>query len=150
SLLRQRASTRLMTARSLFTGAAKTTVTNFALAGVGLCSGVLVARALGPSGRGELAAIQMLPGTIATIATLGTSDSLVYFVANRKLGRAEALTAHFIVSSVIACVLMAVVALRLSWLLAAQSAATQSLALWFLFWLTPLLIVESSAHVLRS
>ena len=47
-----------------------TAATNVILALLGLLTGILAARLLGPQGRGELAAIQAWPSFIATVAIL--------------------------------------------------------------------------------
>lgn len=60
-------------------GAIQTVGTNLLLGAVGLCTGVLSARLLSPSGRGELAAIQIWPHVIATCATIGFFDAVVYY-----------------------------------------------------------------------
>jgi O-antigen/teichoic acid export membrane protein len=62
---------------------------NGVIAGVGLTTGVLAARILGPEGRGELAAIQLWPTFIGTVATLGLPEALVYYCAKEpsKSGR---------------------------------------------------------------
>ena len=60
---------------------AETAITNVALGGLGIATGVIVARWLGPVGRGELAAIQMWPSAIATVAMIGLPEALVYFSA---------------------------------------------------------------------
>lgn len=63
-----------------------------------LLTGSLAARLLGPQGRGELAAIQTLPGFFAAVAMLGLPDALVYYsarepdCAGRFLGSAMALS----------------------------------------------------------
>jgi len=64
-----------------------TMLTNVAIAGMGVVTGVLLARLLGPGGRGELAAIQLWPSQIATLAMLGL-DSAVVFFAGRHPDRA--------------------------------------------------------------
>lgn len=51
-------------------------------------TGVLLARILGPSGRGELAAVVLWPTLIVVIGSLGLSQASTYFVA-RAGGRAE-------------------------------------------------------------
>ena len=60
---------------------AETAITNVALGGLGIATGVIVARWLGPVGRGELAAIQMWPSAMATVAMIGLPEALVYFSA---------------------------------------------------------------------
>ena len=62
---------------------AATLATNILLAVLGAATGVLAARALGPTGRGELAAVQTLPSWLATFALLGMSDGVVHFSARR-------------------------------------------------------------------
>lgn len=58
-----------------------TLFTNGLLAFIGLGTGILTARLLGPDGRGELAAIQTWPMLLAAIASLGLPNALVYFSA---------------------------------------------------------------------
>jgi O-antigen/teichoic acid export membrane protein len=55
--------------------------TNIILAFLSLASGGLVARLLGVTGRGELAAIQIWPTFLAGFSMLGLSDAIVYFTA---------------------------------------------------------------------
>jgi O-antigen/teichoic acid export membrane protein len=64
-----------------------TIVTNVIIACFGLCTGILTARLLGPTGRGELVAIQTWPGLLATFAMLGLPEAVVFFSA-REPGRA--------------------------------------------------------------
>jgi O-antigen/teichoic acid export membrane protein len=54
---------------------------NGAISAIGLVSGTLAARLLGPTGRGELAAIQMWGLFLTSFALLGMPDALVYFAA---------------------------------------------------------------------
>jgi len=54
---------------------------NILVAFVGLITGPLAARLLGPHGRGELAAIQTWPSFLALIAMLGMHEATVYFSA---------------------------------------------------------------------
>src|SRR6202030_2462068 len=71
-----------------------TAATNIALAVLGMVSGILAARLLGPHGRGELAAIQTWPSFIASLAMLGMPEAVVYYsarapsTAGRYLGSA--------------------------------------------------------------
>ena len=55
--------------------------TNLALALLALVTGSLIARYLGPEGRGELAAIQTWSGFIALLAVLGLPDAVVFFTS---------------------------------------------------------------------
>lgn len=55
-----------------------TVVSNIAVAAMGLISGLLLARLLGPAARGELAAIQVWGSFGVTLALLGLPDALLY------------------------------------------------------------------------
>ena len=58
-----------------------TLVANVCLYAVAAVTGPLAARLLGPEGRGTLAAIQLWPGAIATLAMLGLPEAVAYFAA---------------------------------------------------------------------
>ena len=59
-----------------------TFMTNILAAPMTLLTGALVARLLGPEGRGEFAAIQIWANFIATLAMLGLAEALVFYSAN--------------------------------------------------------------------
>ncbi len=67
----------------------QTAGTNAIVMGFGIVTGMLSARLLGPTGRGELAAIQVFPTLVSVIGVLGVADALVYLVARepREGGR---------------------------------------------------------------
>jgi O-antigen/teichoic acid export membrane protein len=69
------------TSGSFASHAAVTAGANIILAMLGTASGVFAARLLGPSGRGELAAIQTWPSFVASIALLGMPEAVVYYSA---------------------------------------------------------------------
>jgi O-antigen/teichoic acid export membrane protein len=58
-----------------------TLAANAALAVLGLATGSLAARMLGPTGRGELAAIQNIPMQLLNVAALGIPNALTFFAA---------------------------------------------------------------------
>lgn len=66
-------------ARLFATNMALTVAANVTLAALGMVSGILAARLLGPHGRGQLAAIQTWPSSIATLAMLGMPEAVVYY-----------------------------------------------------------------------
>lgn len=57
--------------------------TSGAIQGLNVITGVLLARTLGPSGRGELAAILLWPGMLAILGSLGLGDAIAYHTARR-------------------------------------------------------------------
>ncbi|HEX2659003.1 MAG TPA: polysaccharide biosynthesis C-terminal domain-containing protein [Polyangia bacterium] len=70
---------------------ALTLAANFGILGFTVVTGTLNARILGPSGRGELAAIQTIPSFLGMLALLGLPSAVGYFSARRP-GEARAFT----------------------------------------------------------
>lgn len=66
---------------------ALTLMTNLLVSAIGLMTGSLTARLLGPAGRGDLASIQVWGSFVATIALCGLADSVIYF-SSRDTGHA--------------------------------------------------------------
>ncbi len=75
---------------------------NIFLSVLGLISGLLAARLLGPVGRGELAAIQTWPNFLAGICMLGVPEALAYFSAREPAQAGRWLTTSILVV-LIAC-----------------------------------------------
>jgi O-antigen/teichoic acid export membrane protein len=55
--------------------------TSVAIQGLNAVTGVLLARLLGPAGRGELAAVLLWPSVLAAVGSLGVSEAVVYETA---------------------------------------------------------------------
>jgi antigen flippase len=87
---------------------AQTAVANIAVQAGNIVSGVITARALGPGGRGSLAAIIMWPQFLAYALTLGIPVSTVYWL-KRQPERARDLSGAALVLSVLFGVLAALV-----------------------------------------
>jgi O-antigen/teichoic acid export membrane protein len=66
--------------------AARTSLANVAAAGAGALAGIVIARALGPTVRGEYAAVLAWFGMVLVIGQLGQTSATTYFVA-RHPGR---------------------------------------------------------------
>ena len=101
-----------------------TTGTNLLLAALALVSGSMVARLLGPTGRGELAAIQTWAAFLALLASLGLPDAVVYFSSRRPERSAVFLVSAISAMLVAAIPFVAAGYLLLPGLLSAQSADT--------------------------
>jgi O-antigen/teichoic acid export membrane protein len=127
-----------------------TTGTNILLILLGLTTGILAARLLGPQGRGELAAIQMWPSFLAGIAMLGLPEALAYYSAQsanragRYLGSAMALAA-------LACLpFMGAGYIVMPFFLSAQSAEVVVGARWYLLLLPLTALMGIPYHALRG
>lgn len=77
--------------------------TSITLALFSLLTGMLLARWLGPSGRGELAAIQAWPSFLAVIAVIGIPEALVYYSARQPNDAGKLLTTSISVA-LLACI----------------------------------------------
>lgn len=108
-----------------------TLATNVVINAMGLTTGVLAARLLGPEGRGELAAIQMWGAFVATLSLLGLPDAVLY-LSGREPQRAGA----YWVSGSVCALTWGTLALLvgygvLPWTLGTQSAAIVSTTRWY-------------------
>ena len=68
-----------------FTPAFGAVGTAFALQGILVFSGVVLARALGPEGRGYFALLALIPSVICQIGGLGLGLGLSYYVSKKHL-----------------------------------------------------------------
>ncbi|MBM4258948.1 MAG: hypothetical protein FJ147_23990 [Deltaproteobacteria bacterium] len=110
---------------------AVTLTTNLFLSGLGLCSGVLTARYLGPTGRGELEVILLWGAFVATVALLGLGDAAIYFTS-REPRRAG----HYWIAGLCCALVCGLPVLLLSnwivlFMLQGQSATVTATMLWF-------------------
>jgi O-antigen/teichoic acid export membrane protein len=65
--------------------------------GLGVLTGILAARMLGPTGRGEVAAIIIWPSAIVTLISLGMNQSIAYSVGQRAFTLDEVATATVVI-----------------------------------------------------
>lgn len=70
--------------RSMARDSAEAILTNVLIGAMGLASGSLLGRLLGPSGRGELAVIQSWPLLLGALSNLGVPEALVYHGAKHR------------------------------------------------------------------
>src|SRR5258706_14061895 len=111
------------TSRAL-TDLAATSVGSLLLACIGLATGPLLARILGPVGRGRPAAIPNVCFVVATLALVGLTDAVTYWCA-REPQRASTFTVSAVVLALMICPLFIVGAyVFMPMLLAAQTMQT--------------------------
>lgn len=127
-----------------------TLITNLVLAALGMLSGIILARWLGPTGRGELALIQLWPTFLAVVCLLGLPEALVYYSAqdSDKAGR-WLITA--IVAGLLLCIPFMILGyIYIPWLLNAQPSEIIKSSQSYL-WLLPLMAtVGMMVHPLRG
>jgi O-antigen/teichoic acid export membrane protein len=78
-------------------------------------TGILTARMLGPTGRGELAAMILWPLFIASLTTIGIPSSLIYHLRSRPGERGRLVSNGFVMVTVMGAVATAAAAAVLPW-----------------------------------
>jgi O-antigen/teichoic acid export membrane protein len=128
----------------------QTSGANVLLALLGLVTGSLAARLLGPAGRGELAAIQMWPLLLAAVASLGLPQALTYFAARSPdtAGRCFASAVLLGLLASVPFMLLGYVILPL--VLTGQAPDIVAASRWYLLLLPVQIIVSMPLHLLRG
>jgi O-antigen/teichoic acid export membrane protein len=122
-----------------------------ALLGVeGAMSGVMVARLLGPEGRGELAAIQTFSGIVAATAMLGMVEAVVYYCARNPQKAAGYIASATTIALVASVPVLLGAYFLMPVVLAAQSRSVISAARWYLLMAPVYALVAIPAHSLRG
>ena len=108
---------------------------NLLMGGIGIITGVLASRWLGPTGRGELAVIQLWPGFLAVAAMMGLPEAMVYFSAKQPERAGRYLSSSLVLGLAASAGVMAVGYWVLPFVLSAQTesaVATTQVYLWFI------------------
>jgi len=105
---------------------------NIALAALAVVTGITAARILGPSGEGELTAIQTWPLLLGTLAMLGLDSALVYFIARQPEKGKQFTSTAILIGLLSSSVIAAVAWFMLPFLLSAQPPQVVSAARTFL------------------
>jgi antigen flippase len=79
-----------------------------AIQGLNALTGVLLARLLGPAGRGELATIVLWPSVLAAVGSLGVSEAVTYETARSSSAARDVVGSSFAIAAVQALVLVAI------------------------------------------
>jgi O-antigen/teichoic acid export membrane protein len=114
-----------------------TVATNLLIGGVGLLSGLLAARLLGPQGRGELAAIQTWPVILAMLTSAGLPEALTFSCATEPERSRESVLTGMAITGCLCAVAGSLGYLAFPYLLTAQSPETMHSARLYL-WMLPL------------
>lgn len=88
-----------------------TFITRIAVAGVNLLTGVILARELGPLGRGEYALIILLPSLLSLASDLGIGSANVYLAGKKKYSHSDIFS-----GSVVMAVCLSLIAVIFAWL----------------------------------
>lgn len=75
---------------------------------LGVVTGIMSARILGPTGRGEFAVVTLWPISIANVICLGLNQAISFNIGRRKLTISEVATATFVIALVQSAICMAI------------------------------------------
>lgn len=137
-------------ASTLIAGTVLTAGTNIALAALGMVSGIIAARLLGPHGRGELAAIQTWPSFVATLAMLGMPEAIVYYSARDRSAAGRYLASAIVVALISSGPFIFVAYLLMPLLLHAQAPTIVWAGRWYLFIVPIFALVGMLVNPLRG
>ncbi len=131
-------------------GAFITLGTQIGIQSIGLITGILVARFLGPEGRGELAAVVVWVSMIAYLGNLGLPAANAYAAA-RDPGRIRTLMGNGVIAVLVQWPLLVVVGLlALQYALGAYTEQTQQLAIVYLCLYLPLNLLTLYANAAQQ
>lgn len=82
--------------------------TSLAIQCLNVVTGVVLARSLGPTGRGELAAAYLFAALVATVGTIGLGDALTYITARGEHSLRDLVGTGYALAGVLSAVLVAV------------------------------------------
>ena len=120
---------------------AGTAVTYAVMMGCGLITGLIASRSLGPSGRGELAAMIVWGSTLVYLAALGVPEAVAYYAASDADAEPGPVRGRVWATGQLAAVLLGVLATLAGWWLipvifGADRGAQTSAFRWFIVWFT--------------
>ena len=122
--------------------AAQTFLTSILVALAYLASGLLIARALGPSGRGAFTALTVIAIMIAWVFAIGSTQTITYFQARDADPRLGVLSTWLLLAIPLSAIALVVSELLLPTLLAAQPPRTLELGRVFMITVIVLLYTE--------
>ncbi|HSE45733.1 MAG TPA: oligosaccharide flippase family protein, partial [Gemmatimonadales bacterium] len=102
---------------------------------LGTVSGMLAARLLGPSGRGELAIVTLWPIALAMLGNLGINQAVAFFTAQQPERRNAVFTASLVIAAVQGAILMGLGYLLLPYFLREHAPDVVHWARWFLLFI---------------
>lgn len=129
---------------------AQTTLTQFLILGTNLATGVLTARALAPSGRGELAAIILVPSLLGFLSTLGIPSALIYHMKRHPADQQGLVGAALLINMFTGAIFVGIGYVALPLVLHQYSADVINVARWFLLTIPMALLYTTCASVFEA
>jgi len=127
-----------------------TGATDVALMVFSILGSILVARLLGPTGRGEYAVVLLWPSVLAAVGSLGIRDATVYEQARGSYPRSQVAGTALLIALGQAIVLMLAGAVLIPRLTSAQSAEVTRAAMLYLLFIPANLVTEYTLASLQG
>lgn len=124
--------------------------TSVAIQGLSVVSGVLLARVLGPSGRGELAAVLLWPGVLTAVGGLSAVEGITYWTARRAAPMRTITATAFLISQGLALALVAVGYLLVPVVLGRYGAEAVFAGRLYLAWIPIYLACQAALGILQG
>jgi O-antigen/teichoic acid export membrane protein len=118
--------------------------------GLQAATGIVTARALGPAGRGELAAMILWPLFVASVTTLGVPSSLIYYLRHEPEERERLIANGFVLATVLGVVAGLLTVPVLPWWLHQYSPRVIHTAQWFLLTVPICSVILAGRAVLEA
>jgi O-antigen/teichoic acid export membrane protein len=113
-------------------------------------SGVILARSLGPTGRGEAAAILLWPALLVSLGGTGLFDAVVFFSAKEREGKTSVAPTGILLSVAQSLVLMGIGYFVVAAALGNSGRGTVTLARTYLLWIPFYFIASIAMEIMRG
>lgn len=128
----------------------QTTIVQFVILGFGLINSLLLARLLGPGGRGEWAAVLLWPQALVYLGSFGIQDACAYYAARPQARSSVVMTNAFVLFLVQTAIILPLGFVMLPFLLAGQTVEVVEISRYLLATTALGLIALYGASVLRG
>jgi O-antigen/teichoic acid export membrane protein len=128
----------------------RTSITNSGINVLGLINSILLARWLGPEGRGGLAAAFLWPGLLIYLSSMGLIVATIYFSSLPNSKPEIVLNNALVMGLVLGGMAIPIGYLLLPWLLRSQTSAVVVASQWYLLVIPVSLVAQLSLSVLQG
>jgi len=128
----------------------RTFITNSGINAMGLLNSVLLARWLGPSGRGEIAAAMLWPGLLIYLSSMGLIVATTYFSSLANSKPRIVLNSAFWMGGILSGTALPIGFVLMPWFLKSQNAEVIAASRWYLIVIPISLLTQFGLGVLQG
>jgi O-antigen/teichoic acid export membrane protein len=149
-MTRLRTSMRWLTHKGTGAVVAQTTLTRILLLGINFATGVVIARLLGPAGRGQLSALVIWPPLMASLFTFGLPSALLYYARTSERHRTALFTIAMLLTAAFSVVMIGAGILILPHMLVQYDADTVHAAQLFMLLAPEIMLTYTLAAFMQA